>query len=60
MNSVEKKEFCILLPALLYFTVILVTAKKPSKIGIEIRDNPGTQAIIQTRCKQSPNGKAKG
>ncbi len=24
------------------------------------RDNPGTQAIIQTRCEQSPNGKAKG
>ncbi len=24
------------------------------------RDNPGTQAIVQARCKQSPNGKAKG
>ncbi len=24
------------------------------------RDNPDTQAIIQERCKQSPNGKAKG
>ncbi len=24
------------------------------------RDNPGTQAIVQTRCKQSLIGKAKG
>ncbi len=24
------------------------------------RDNPGKQAVVQERCKQSPNGKAKG
>ncbi len=24
------------------------------------RDNPGTRAIVQERCKQSPKGKAKG
>ncbi len=28
--------------------------------GLDRRGNPGTRAIIQSRCKQSPNGKAKG
>ncbi len=27
---------------------------------VKQRDNPGTQAIVQVRCKQSPNSKAKG